>query len=1326
MASLRCVILIDEQTFKNEEEASSEPEQVTHVIRLSLLRLLCYLAENHGKGINCLQWGYLLFNSEGPELQAMEKRPFSTFNLTTFEDFEDKLVSKAHTYFATLRANHTTVSSHSLEKKDLKNVLKRALSQVCTDFNWDVPDMSSPVLLKKKGRTTSKTTSTNFVFVISPFESYSHPTKAPTTDVFSSLLPKELYSMLTTDKKIDLFWLDHRTTNFMENSPKAMNDRTKLQDISKFGLIPIQLLALDKSIKYNNVVCNVNHNGIMPVSTIIRECLEKERKRVRHKTFQLPLNSADQELCWINLSPIWIDDKSCHVNQWIESWKVLKIQASLQLRAELFPFLTGCTFSVTPVKSDDAALFLALMSKSISLNKILIVQCQNENCAQEGLLRPVTDKAACLIVPSSPDFQNYLSETFKTDSISIHSLKEETIEEVSSDSLPTFNCFSLEKWAVPRIFKSATKEKESDEDDTIMFKLKERAISFGEHKPAHGLRKTRKPFSADGLKPTKKSPRVRKCRSANGSINLFHRSSILLEKSLSMKNNQKDSSLKKRTSSSKKSSAAQSDVPSFSLKLNLNDESNEETVIYHLKNLYNQSASGTGCLLTCTQTIVNVLSHFSSTNNANLKELVEKHFLLDAKTLINDFESPFKKTRQIREYQLQVLLRLELEAVLQRENVSCNCSENILILLRKYAFVEGALSLNQFLYDVIKENYGDTLRDLLEEISDELSIALFEVHSSADSDNEDYTTLSVLSHMSSSVGSSSIPSVSAQNNKRTIARHPSLLQASISRQIEVPKRLLPKAKKKETPKAKSGIRVKIRSSARLRASSSQKKSMANKRSKPEVKKVCRNLFESGKRKSTPKSVTPRKQSQYRQNGETPRKSSKKSSVQTPNKTPRKESLQTPTRAHRTSEIVSYTPNKTLRKANVSSLTPKKTNISSQTPSKRIQTPKSKGRTPKRKVLMESFSPPKKTVFNEKKKANKVEVKESPESFLFQDLMPSPVANRSAYTSPITPKFKRGHSLRNYIGYKDTSVTISDEKMKLESPLIRIYTKKTTPIPSPSTSKTVQNPSESLNMCSSSQNDSPAKNTRSRSQENLVVEEPEEKNLNPIDKKDLFEKEENFDSEFVSSPCKSQSQRNSSLTPQKVLRPLTPCKGLRALTSKTPVKLTRSPLLKLYSQLHISPENLSTRQHTAELLKSNNQSVYPFNELPTRSKSPKFQQSITASPKTVNLTSRWPVKKRNRLSRSWRKDIPDNTGWTVVNSPNNSDKSIIISLKRVPSFSNETTEGHLDNCEDLNRISPPVKRVKFNEIRCNDMHYKSPTALSLIHLATSPVLDLPVK
>lgn len=229
MSTSRCVVLIDEQTFvRNNKDVDSECG--THPVRLSLLQLLCYLRQNEEKSSDNFQWGYKLFNSEGPELQAMEKQPFSRFDLQSFQLFEEKLIAKSSRINASIRANQNNQKTDP-DPKRIKNVLKQALSQVCTDFNWNIPDVSSPVSLMRRRRCSPglknlikkqenfSKSSYNYVFVISPLENYSLKNlKKIETNIFQILTPKTLYNMLTRDSNIELFWLDH---NVSENCLKV-------------------------------------------------------------------------------------------------------------------------------------------------------------------------------------------------------------------------------------------------------------------------------------------------------------------------------------------------------------------------------------------------------------------------------------------------------------------------------------------------------------------------------------------------------------------------------------------------------------------------------------------------------------------------------------------------------------------------------------------------------------------------------------------------------------------------------------------------------------------------------------------------------------------------------------------------------------------------------------------------------------------------------------------------------------------------------------------------------------------------------------------------
>ena len=123
-------------------------EDTSNAIRLCVLKILTYFSNNgRGKRSN-LRWGYKFFNSRTLSHQ-FERHEFKDFSVEVFEEFESEVSKKLNETFA--QVNNT---QHELDEEGDSSFVKPpagakciscALTNVVHDFQWERPDISSPV-----------------------------------------------------------------------------------------------------------------------------------------------------------------------------------------------------------------------------------------------------------------------------------------------------------------------------------------------------------------------------------------------------------------------------------------------------------------------------------------------------------------------------------------------------------------------------------------------------------------------------------------------------------------------------------------------------------------------------------------------------------------------------------------------------------------------------------------------------------------------------------------------------------------------------------------------------------------------------------------------------------------------------------------------------------------------------------------------------------------------------------------------------------------------------------------------------------------------------
>ncbi|KAL5004697.1 hypothetical protein ScPMuIL_018153 [Solemya velum] len=287
----------------------------------------------------------------------------------------------------------------------------------------------------------------------------------------------------------------------------------------------------------------------------------------------------------------------------------------------------------------------------------------------------------------------------------------------------------------------------------------------------------------------------------------------------------------------------------------------EQELVDYLSTLYNKSIDEGSSLITCVQTSIMVTQHFMKNryphNHENLcKDLITSKLIQSSKQLREKYQlmEDAVKQEKIREYQLQILLRLEMESALQslldQEPVE-DCDEEILTMLRTLSFITEPSFLSNFMSGCLVHNYvhsipkvlGNIYDDLMQPLPHALSAILSPDHSANESvlndsvmsiDDVDNKPASVSSRLRARGPSSqqpgSVDPISSQPPSNSsdvllnrsqhslrshrLVHHPSLVDVGPKRQIVIEKKIDKKTKdtKKQpchTDKRNQGTRTKL-------------------------------------------------------------------------------------------------------------------------------------------------------------------------------------------------------------------------------------------------------------------------------------------------------------------------------------------------------------------------------------------------------------------------------------------------------------------------------------------------------------------------------------
>ncbi|XP_023930617.1 uncharacterized protein LOC106161673, partial [Lingula anatina] len=273
------------------------------------------------------------------------------------------------------------------------------------------------------------------------------------------------------------------------------------------------------------------------------------------------------------------------------------------------------------------------------------------------------------------------------------------------------------------------------------------------------------------------------------------------------------------------------------------DYTEERDLLESLHANYTQCIGGNISPISCAQSLVNVMVHFSKSfypdkYSEKSRGLLTDHFLKSYKSLRDNHmsENGENETMKIAEYQLQVLMRIELESALHNgeEEVGDAWVEEVANMLRRAAFSSDPTFLPQFLKEVVLENYvyvlPKTVGRIYEELMTEPPEEYAYLFSCENSDKDDSMNQSnpfiaeppapMSLRSASSIGSCSNDpwSNKSGSRSRSLVSHSSFTDASLKRQI-----MIPQVKKPKVEKAKvRGARPVTRSSAKKRSARKKK------------------------------------------------------------------------------------------------------------------------------------------------------------------------------------------------------------------------------------------------------------------------------------------------------------------------------------------------------------------------------------------------------------------------------------------------------------------------------------------------------------------------
>ena len=214
---VQCVFLLDVNSIKVSDEKTENIDHDLSSVCLCVLRLLTEFGTNAERGIESVRWAFKYYDSKSFK-SGTTRKTFIEFDKSSFDEFEEELSNKIKKN--TNKKNEGVSKSHSF-------ILKKGLQEVLLDFNWDSPDISSPVKpINSKSNKSKKSSSGlavdnepyNAVIVLSrvphnqtEYEKFTEGT--PMSEFTKDIMDEFTYKGFKDEKNIRLYFIDQNKEN---------------------------------------------------------------------------------------------------------------------------------------------------------------------------------------------------------------------------------------------------------------------------------------------------------------------------------------------------------------------------------------------------------------------------------------------------------------------------------------------------------------------------------------------------------------------------------------------------------------------------------------------------------------------------------------------------------------------------------------------------------------------------------------------------------------------------------------------------------------------------------------------------------------------------------------------------------------------------------------------------------------------------------------------------------------------------------------------------------------------------------------------------------
>ncbi|CAN7938217.1 unnamed protein product [Ixodes hexagonus] len=733
--STQVVFAIDVASFHTHEDkaAVGDHQQAVNAVRYSCLKLLTYFGRERTR------WGYKFYSSNGLARQRMDRRPFREFNLDHFEEFEDELARRFDRYRSACEAMGRAGQNSVGDRDPPCAILRTAVTQIASEYPWDAPCMASPVKRRKRKRSAragerekTRHGGGNYVFNVSRcprsdaemafFLGREDVTGLEGNDVAEELVPAQVRRLLVVSLAAKLVWIDaglgarHSVHGLIHGA------------LSRLGgdAVPLEVLARAGA-------------GCAPFSAVADLCL-KGGQRQQPSLVAAAVTFGEQRVGSALFCPDASPSRRCDATHWKELRILGRTRACAAERALRSRRIEVLRCPDGNVGTDDSARLRRILEGLQRHGEVLFVELTSGLPARQyAFLSPLGSCAFCLqVVTELPPFAKHwtdggrLPQSLKTVNRDLERCvlpEGDPVEycvgrvEGSDEAvcrLP-FRAASLECWYVaPSAASLFPESNQRDSDEACGDMLKRLQHSYKPGCPG-GTKEKDDAARPRSEQPARRTPRHMVRKSLSASFNPSGRSADILAHSYT--DVQKVPSHREKASCGALSSPAVPQGVSYD---------NGEQLLAHLRESYSAvlDSNLSTSLLTCAQNIVSVIKRFVESQpwadgkQASVCELLRTHFVLGCPQIADKYTGPrddASHKRRLREYQLQVLLALEEEVSF---GPTGSCVDRVTSLLRTLSFVHSPSAASEFLRGVVRDTYLTTLRDILIEVGDELSVPL--------------------------------------------------------------------------------------------------------------------------------------------------------------------------------------------------------------------------------------------------------------------------------------------------------------------------------------------------------------------------------------------------------------------------------------------------------------------------------------------------------------------------------------------------------------------------------------------------------------------------